>query len=410
MSDVLFRNDIMMNNVLLANAGNRNMSYGGENINKKDFSFWEFTKLLWEDIANEQKNITLNILPEILQGNNIDEVFLFATNQWHHQDTYYEAKIIEYFLRDKYQIHIIEITHNPTKRDDAFQFYQNFLHQHQELQKANIMISGSGGVPAMKEALNFFGVMMFSKITILDVNEFTKEVSISTVDQEYLEHIDKKTFREMIENYDYAWASVFIKQSKISSDIQTVLHYTHNRFNFNFTQCQTIKDHKLPSLPTQEPYELIQELLQNIEVSYYKGEYAMVIAKVFSLYEGLIKYLFSSICCDPEDIASCQKQWLQVSYKWDGSKYIEIKEYKAKVHNNFKSLDTKDQQIKIQMDQLPPLKETRNLSIVAHGFGGISKEDAKQLFDTVRELKPLFAIDKKKNLFDDINTYILSQL
>ena len=98
--------------------------------------------MLYEDIEKEKASITLNILPNILQHYPIDRLILFATNQGHHQDTYYVAKIIQYYYQSQIpQIEIYEIKGNPTQRDYAFQFYRDFFDNHPELKDTNLLVS-----------------------------------------------------------------------------------------------------------------------------------------------------------------------------------------------------------------------------------------------------------------------------
>jgi hypothetical protein len=130
-----------MKNILLANIGNRNIKYNGKSIEKTDKTFFEFTKYLYEEIENEKQNIHINILDSILNDYKIDKIYLFATNQEHHQDTYYEAKILQYLLKDKYEIVLIEKKDDPRNREKAFKFFEDFFNENKDLEEQNLIIS-----------------------------------------------------------------------------------------------------------------------------------------------------------------------------------------------------------------------------------------------------------------------------
>ena len=119
----------------------------------------------------------------------------------------------------------------------------------------------------MKEALNFCSVINFTKLTLLDVNEFNQEVIVSSADQEYLRDIDIKTIEAMIDRYHYDGAKVFLESSKVkNSDLSRALEYANKRFNFDF---DTTPPQNFPAYPAT-PREQIHELIQNVQISYYK--------------------------------------------------------------------------------------------------------------------------------------------
>ena len=107
-------------NILITNLGNRNLKYCGEYIEKKEGGFFEFTQMLWSEIDTEVDNLSINILDSLLNEYPIQKIYLIVTNQGFHQDTYYEGLIIQYLLKDKYDVEIIEKKDDPRNREKAF--------------------------------------------------------------------------------------------------------------------------------------------------------------------------------------------------------------------------------------------------------------------------------------------------
>jgi len=376
-------------------------------------SFFDFTKMLFEEIENERQNIELKILDKILNWNNVQKIYLFATNQWHEQDTYYEAKIIKHLLQNKYNINIVEIKHNPTKRDEAFKFYEKFFEENKSLEKSNLIVSWSWWIAAMKEALNFLTIIKFSNSTIIDVNQFTNEISNSNADHEYLKNIEKQTIKTMISKYDYFACYNFYKQSRLKNKyLEHGLQYLWNRFNFNFEEAKKNlidlwEKNKRFDLPKSDIESMIIELLQNIEITFAKWEYAMVIWKVFSLYEWLIKYLFEELYFDVNDFDKYKDILIEVKTR-DLNKFVNTYDLKDKIYDKKSDLNHTNLQIWYKISELKKLKNMRNNSIIAHWFGGVSQKDAKKLIDIVNEIKKNFWITK--NIFNDFNKYLFDNI
>ena len=201
---------------LIANIWNRNLKYWWEFIEKKDKWFFEFTKMLRDDFEAEKENLSVNIINTILAEYKIQNIYLIVTNQWFHQDTFYEWQIIKKILWDKYDIELIEKKDDPRNREKAFHFIENFFDKNISWND-DIIISGSWWVPAMKEALNFYAVMKNYNPIILDVDENTETVFSSQVQNEYLKNVDKEKIKWMIENYNYASALYILNTSRIDN-------------------------------------------------------------------------------------------------------------------------------------------------------------------------------------------------
>lgn len=200
-------------NILITNLGNRNLKYCGEFIDKKGEGFFEFTQMLRSEIDTEVDNLSINILDSLLNEYPIQKIYLIVTNQWFHQDTYYEGLIIQYLLKDKYDVEIIEKKDDPRNREKAFLFIEDFFQKHRGFDWENLIVCGSGGIPAMKEALNFYAIVKNPNAIIIDVDENTGAVFHSQIQKEYLKNIEREKIRAMISRYNYAGAKAFLETS-----------------------------------------------------------------------------------------------------------------------------------------------------------------------------------------------------
>lgn len=412
-----------MENILLANIGNRNIKYNWNFIEKTDKTFFEFTKYLYEEIENEKQNIHINILDSILNDYKIDKIYLFATNQKHHQDTYYEAKILQYLLKDKYEIVLIEKKDDPRNREEAFKFFEDFFNENKDLEEQNLIISWSWWVPAMKEALNFYSVINFKNCTILDIDEAMWDVFKSDIQNEYLKNFDKNILKEMIQSYDYSWAYTFLKNSRIKDiELENYVLYLSNRYNFNFEKANIILKNfkseiakniydKPKELENKVKYfeNMIIELFDNVEITFEKWEYTMILWKTFSLQENIIRYLFEkSYKINTEnDFDVLEKLWFEIKQSKKFEKYIEIYKLEEKLNQDYSNWNIEFQEFKKFNDKvLKPLKEVRNNSIVAHWFWWIERVIIENIVNDIKKFKQDF-FWIKTNIFYELNKEIL---
>ena len=196
--------------VLLANVGNRNFKYGQAFISKdieKNDNFFEQTKLIYEDFENEVCNIQLNILDVLISEYEPKIVYLFVTNQPKpfRQDTYYAGLIIQKLLEQKnIQTYLVEFHNDPRDRDATFSFFENFFITNPQFRDDQIIVSGSGGVPAMKEALNFYAVATLQSPNIVDVDENTHTIMQSNIAQSYLKKFQEETLFSFFDHHNYS--------------------------------------------------------------------------------------------------------------------------------------------------------------------------------------------------------------
>ena len=155
--------------------------------------------------------------------------------------------------------------------------------------------------------------------------------------------------------------------------------------------------------------EQIKELLQNIEVSYNRADYATMVAKLYSLLEWICHYIFEEISgWRYNDIEFCKSQWLKVT-EWDEEK-ISNSEYEKYIWNYKKNNRLPDDIFRLweTYRDLKNLKDIRNSSFIAHGFDGINSNEAREMNKKISEIKSLFGI--KDNIYNQINTVLLKLL
>lgn len=388
--------------ILIANLGNRNLKYAGAFIDKKEWGFFEFTQMLRSDIDTEAHNLSINILDVILQEYPIQKIYLIVTHQWFHQDTYYEGLIIQYLLKDKYEVELIEKKDDPRNREKAFLFVEEFFHQHQDFEDKNIIVSGSGGIPAMKEALNFYAIVKNPNAMILDVDENSGAIFHSEIQKEYLKNIEREKIRSMISRYNYAGAKAFLETSYLRDKVLLKkIAYCADRFEFLFMDSP---DQKFPPNPVTKD-ELIWELLCNIQVSYWRADHSVAIAKLYALYEALVEKVFVSLLpFDPQDRENMGKFNISIKENAQGEKYVEIKDMLNYINNNYNKLTERNKNLKKTFDLLSERKYIRNQSFIAHTLKWVTKSGAKELYDIVQDiLKYYQGWEKKKNVFELIN-------
>lgn len=299
--------------ILLANIGNRNLKYHGNFIGKdlrQNDHFFEETKLIYENYEAEKAFLQINILDVLVHHHPVDKIYLFLTHQPSpfHQDTYYAGLLVQKLFQEQgIEVEILEYSDDPRDRDSAFSFFENFFIQHKELLKSEVYVSGSGGVPAMKEALNFYAVASLRDPHIVDVDENTHQILYSHVAQNYLKNFQKEVLLSLVEQHDYSGICSFLDTSSCllsSRQLWKDCSYLHYKYNFNFVEANTFAraDHsafhvlpllnwnqELPVLlKTKERY--LVEFFDNLEIAYKRGEYAALLGKVFALKENIIRY------------------------------------------------------------------------------------------------------------------------
>ena len=158
--------------VILANIGNRNIKYFNQGYLNDEIPkkyFLDKTKFLWEH-EEELKNITITILPAILEKYPQGSLYLFATlqNPSFEQDTYYEGLIIKKLLKEQYPLLKIEVLVlkdlRANNEEELIPWYRdqiNFIRR--ECGDAFYVMYDTGGTPQQKNSLKSVVEFYFRK-------------------------------------------------------------------------------------------------------------------------------------------------------------------------------------------------------------------------------------------------------
>ena len=133
-----------MKKIILANIGNRNISYQDEHYDRKlhGLSFREWTKQLVDSYENVSADLSENIITRLLDPidnqpgvavGDVHKLILFATNQLNEtkqdQDTLYEAELIKRLFEQQYgfPVEIQQLQCRVTDNDALLRTYRNKL-------------------------------------------------------------------------------------------------------------------------------------------------------------------------------------------------------------------------------------------------------------------------------------------
>lgn len=173
-----------MKKILLANIGNRNITYNGMEIsqylksdesrnndsfnsflktnNIESASFYDFTQYLFENFEIEKENIQPKILNILLDEmhEEIEKLIIFSSDQKKGrktQDTVFEGELLKKLFEQKYKT--IEIECEPIRgsvvdQDSLLRFYMQYLKQLAKNNKEySFIICDAGGTAYQKSAL-----------------------------------------------------------------------------------------------------------------------------------------------------------------------------------------------------------------------------------------------------------------
>ena len=428
--------------ILFANIWNRNIkiNWNYDFVDDKWFIkkdvFKQKTKEIFENLDNWKDKIQLNIL-DIVPLEKFDKIYLVWTNQGgeqSNQDTIYVAKIIEKLLWNE-KIEVIEYTANPTDRKAVLYYFKKVFNQRVK-KEDKLYLLVSWGVPAMKEAMVWAGLSEDFDTYVLEVINW--ELKENNIEDIYLKEIYKKTLKQFVLNYDWFWAEKLIEENKRlfgdKVDFLNKLKYVNARFNFDFQTANNLVDNLKLSLIEEDIFqkieikndlEWIKELLDNIEVTYKKWEYTLLLWKIFRLQESLYRYIFeknTNISTKKDENKSFEdfvnfvesNERLKNYLIENNVKYSEPNTFVlAKILSYFKDnkkLTWADIALFQIANSIDKLKEIRNLSIVAHWWKWVSKND----LDSENIIEKVSTIREKvgmwENIFDQINDIFLWNL
>ncbi|MBD3215527.1 MAG: hypothetical protein GF311_23155 [Candidatus Lokiarchaeota archaeon] len=306
--------------ILIANVGNRDVQFGGKEIEKHTLR--KRSKDLLEVYSKVKEKLSFPILspyfkPHITED--LTKVYLFVTNQedqrYRKGDTKHFGHILEKWIEETYgiEVNVIDYANDPTNYQILYTFYSETFTQQRNLfeQEKEILASLSGGTPQMNNAL----YVILSSL-------YPKKVEFYSVDQGELIPVDheatinkifiQKASRELLNIFQYQSIIQILDEYSIPRKQKVVhlLEYAHHRKNFDFEEAQNAYDRfineisrsQIPhyhyfDLPDfKDPVNLIEELFYNIEMNYKTQNYLMVIALLFRIEEALLveilAYLF----------------------------------------------------------------------------------------------------------------------
>jgi len=204
-------------NVLIANIGNRNISYFGKSYSKGNpKTFRDWSEDLLSKYPSDRSDLDINLINPLINSKKYSKIYFFYTNQVESdptnadQDTLYEAELIKKILVDKYsyedhQIYLLECNCKAIDNNALAKFYNNrlkeILRKNKDISK--VSICEPGGTHQQKMALRIMAEFLFRRLEYEFLYpEKNKFVSIINGD-EYRSVINKEIAIQLLHNGDY---------------------------------------------------------------------------------------------------------------------------------------------------------------------------------------------------------------
>lgn len=226
-----------MNKILLANIGNRNISYIGQNdkVNLSGAHFRNSTRYLFENFEKEKVYIKLCILPPLLDmlRPELETVYLFGTNspegEWNLQDTLYEAFLLKALIEEQYEgitVHVIEVPCRVVDINELMRFYRNELSRIQSAHaNEQFVLCDAGGTSQQKSSLKIVAEYLISnhRLEMYNINfVHGKSIPEKIASVEYRKVIDQEQMAALIERYNYSGAkTIYTSNKKNQADAVT---------------------------------------------------------------------------------------------------------------------------------------------------------------------------------------------
>lgn len=210
-----------MEKILLANIGNRNITYKGlsypdQKANFPGTNFRFFTESLLLNFDEEKKHIQPAILPALfdsLDMLSIKKLVIFYSDiqggDRNDQDTIYEAKILEKIFSQQFphlQIVCKAIHCSVVDNNGLMKAYRNHLVELLETHaEENFIICDAGGTAQQKSALKILVEFLFPKDQFETYNVLQKgNISVQKISsEEYRKVINQEQIRSLIYKYNY---------------------------------------------------------------------------------------------------------------------------------------------------------------------------------------------------------------
>ena len=428
---------------LFFNIGNRDVKIGGKIIPKEE------VRSRGEEILNNydsfKERLNFELVSPFLEKFNPNKVYLFVTNQedpeFRKQDTLFFGRIIQRFIKERgIKCEVKHYEWKPTDYNLAFLFFTNFFKDFDDHSRK--IISTSGGVPAMKFAMQIVASSLFNNVEFYSVDERTHDVKPVDIENTLKKELVKRSAIELLKRHDYAGIINLLENNRIENrKLRLLLEYAHNRLCFNFDTANAKINDFINSLPSVEKGEyeklkidfldkkvLFNELFQNMAIKWENGEYVDFVGRLYTFREILLQMIF-------EEETNTKIDWQ--SKEEGNEQFTEIlKNYpdiEQKIRSELKIptgeiIKTTDDALRICFssfvekdgERLGPiweiykktgkLVELRHLTIVGHGTKGVSKDKiincygSESIIEDLREI--VNKLSEDKDIFKEINAIL----
>jgi len=431
---------------LFFNIGNRDVKIGGKIIPKEE------VRSRGEEILNNydsfKERLNFELVSPFLKKFNPNKVYLFVTNQedpeFRKQDTLFFGRIIQRFIKERgIKCEVKHYEWKPTDYNLAFLFFTNFFKDFDNHSRK--IISTSGGVPAMKFAMQIVASSLFNNVEFYSVDERTHDVKPVDIENTLKKELVKRSAIELLKRHDYAGIINLLENNRIENrKLRLLLEYAHNRLCFNFDTANAKINDFINSLPSVEKGEyeklkidfldkkvLFNELFQNMAIKWENGEYIDFVGRLYTFNEILLQMIF-----EEETNTTNKIDWQ--SKEEGNEQFTEIlknhPDIEQKIRSEFKIptgeiIKTTDGALEICFDyfmkrdarRLGPLwdiysntkelvEKLRHYTIVAHGLKGVSKEKIMELYGSelvIEDLRKIVnSLSRDENIFNEINTIL----
>jgi len=431
---------------LFFNIGNRDVKIGGKIIPKEE------VRSRGEEILNNydsfKERLNFELVSPFLEKFNPNKVYLFVTNQedpeFRKQDTLFFGRIIQRFIKERgIKCEVKHYEWKPTDYNLAFLFFTNFFKDFDDHSRK--IISTSGGVPAMKFAMQIVASSLFNNVEFYSVDERTHDVKPVDIENTLKKELVKRSAIELLKRHDYAGIINLLENNRIENrKLRLLLEYAHNRLCFNFDTANAKINDFINSLPSVEKGEyeklkidfldkkvLFNELFQNMAIKWENGEYVDFVGRLYTFNEILLQMIF-----EEETNTTNKIDWQ--SKEEGNEQFTEILKNHPDIEQKIRSelkiptgeiIKTTDGALEICFDYFvrkngkrwgpicdiykntkKVVEKLRHLTIVAHGLKGVSKEKIMELYGSelvIEDLRKIVnSLSKDENMFNKINTIL----
>ncbi len=226
-----------MKKIILANLGNRNITYKEKSFpdQKQTFpemSFRSFTEWLLNNFETEKPFIGMAILPDLFEDidiTNCQKLILFFSDiqggDRNDQDTIHEAKIIRRLTNELYphlEVDLKGVYCSVTDNDGLMQTYRRHLLEiTKEHPDAFYIVCDAGGTAQQKAALKILIEFLFhqNQFTAYNVLQNSNRKIEEVKSIEYRKVINQEQIRSLIRKFNYVAAYEIYSQNSSDQDL-----------------------------------------------------------------------------------------------------------------------------------------------------------------------------------------------